>query len=75
MAQLTPDQLADLRRAVASTLPVVWAKPAINTALQSIEDWFEANRPALAAAIGGGFTAAQKKQLVKAWLLQKFGRE
>ena len=75
MAILSALQLAALRRDVATALPVVWDKPTVNTAYQNIEDWFEANRASLGAAITGGFTAPQKKQLVKAWLLQKFGRE
>lgn len=75
MAVLTPDQLAELRRAVGSSLPGTYIKPTINQALQDIEDWFEANRASLGAAIGGGFTVNQKKQLIKAWLRQKFGRE
>lgn len=75
MAVLTPAQLAELRQAVASGLPLSTIKPMINQALQDIEDWFDANRASLAAAITGGFTNAQKKQLVKYWLLQKFGRE
>ena len=75
MAILTPGQLAELRRAVAASTAVTWTKPTINTALQEIENWFEANRASLGAAIGGGFTAPQKGRLVKAWLLQKHGRE
>lgn len=75
MATLTATQCDELRQAVARAIPVTWTKPVINAALQYIEDWFEANRASLGAAIGGGFTANQKKQLVKCWLLQKFGRE
>lgn len=75
MAVLTPNQLAELRQAVAPSLPGTVTKPTINQALQDIEDWFEANRAVLGAAITGGFTANQKRQLVKSWLLQKFGRE
>ena len=75
MAVLNAGQLAELRQKVAAALPVLWTKPTINAALQDIEDWFEANRASLGAAISGGFTAPQKARLVKVWLLQKYGRE
>jgi len=76
MAALTIEQLAELRRAVITGATLVtWDKPTINTAFQEIEDWFEANRAALGAAITGPFNATQKKRLVKMWLQQKYGRE
>lgn len=83
MAILTPDQLADLRqqfvRAMGPT-PVDFTKATVNEALQAVEDWFEANRAALSAAIDAGsspytFTGQQKKALVAFWLLRKAGRE
>lgn len=76
MATLTGDQLAELRQEAARVVGVVtYTKPVINAALQAVEDWFEANRAALGGAIPGPFNAAAKKQLVKFWLKQKFGRE
>jgi hypothetical protein len=80
MAILTPTQLAALRQECARAAQVVtWDRPTVNAALQAIEDWFEANRAALGAAIEaaapGAFTNAQKRALVKFWLFSKFGRE
>lgn len=81
MAILTTTEFAELRQAIARDQATVdWNKPQINAALQAIEDWFEANRAALGAAINAGttpyvFTATQKKRLVAYWLRQKFERE
>lgn len=79
MAILAATPLAELRQAVASGLVVTWTKPIINTALQAIEDWFEANRASLGTAIEavapGAFTNPQKKKLVAYWLSYKFGQE
>ena len=79
MAILTGDELAELRRAMAANGTVTWTKPQINAALQAIEDWFEANRVALGAAIEaaapGLYNATRKKRLVAYWLRQKFVRE
>jgi hypothetical protein len=82
MAILDSAQLVELRQRCAEAIapnPVTWTKPQINTACQAIEDWFEANRVALGAAIEtavpGAFTNAQKTKLVKYWLAQKAVRE
>jgi hypothetical protein len=81
MATLSADQLAELRRKMASRLATVdYNKPIINSALQAIEDWFEANRAGISGAIDTAtapytFTAPRKKALVAFWLLQKYGRE
>lgn len=80
MATLTPVDLAELRQDVAAaSTSVGHTKPQVNAALQSIEDWFEASRPSIAAAIEAAaptiFSAAVKRRLVKYWLRQKFGRE
>lgn len=80
MAVLTTSELSALRREVAAEGGAVdYTKPTINAALQAIEDWFEANRANLGAAVEaaapGSFNAAAKKRLVKFWLRQKFGRE
>jgi len=77
---LTAIQLAAIRQDFVATLTIInKTKPQINVALQAIEDWFEANRAALGAAIEaaapGTFTAAQKLKLVKFWLRSKFDRE
>lgn len=80
MAILSVKELAELRRACARNVtPVTWTKPQINAALQAIEDWFEANRASLGAAIETAaplqFAGPLKKRLVAFWLRQKFGRE
>lgn len=75
MAILSSEQLAELRRAFINGSTVAYDKTAINLALQQVEDWFEANRASLGAAITGTWTVQQKKRLVKFWLLQKYGRE
>ena len=79
MAVLSGLELAELRRAMATNGTVTWTKPQINAALQAIEDWFEANRASLGAAIEavapGLYTAPRKKRLVAYWLRQKFVRE
>jgi len=80
MATLTGVQLAEVRQEAARAAGVVtWTKPQANAALQAVEDWFEANRAALGAAVEaaapGVFGAAHKRALLKYWLRQKFGRE
>lgn len=76
MATLTPTEQDELRRHVAGDgYAGAKTKPDFTAAFQSIENWFEANRAALATAIVGTWTVSQKKALVKHWLLQKFGRE
>lgn len=80
MAILLPDDLADLRQGAARNQTVDYTKAQINTAVQAIEDWFETNRPALAAAINTAtapyvFTPALKRRMVAHWCRQKFGRE
>ena len=77
---LTAIQLAAIRQDFVATLTIInKTKPQINVALQAIDDWFEANRAALGAAIEaaapGTFTGAQKLKLVKFWLRSKFDRE
>lgn len=80
MSLLTPEELVELRRNMAAGQPIVtWIKSQINVALQAIEDWFEANKANLGAAIEtaapGTFNVIQKKRLVAFWLRQKFRRE
>ena len=80
MALLTLTQLAAIRQDFVATLAVInKTKPQINAAIQAIEDWFEANRASLGAAIEAAapstFTPAQKLKLVKFWLRSKFDRE
>jgi len=79
MAILIADELAELRRSCASERATVdYTKPQINAALQAIEDWFEANRASLGAAIEAAaptkFNATEKRRLVKFYLQQKFTR-
>lgn len=80
MAILISDELAELRRECAVGEVAIWNKTEINVALQSIEDWFEANKANLSITINTAttpfiFTAAQKKKLIAYWLRQKFIRE
>ena len=75
MATLSTAELAELRNQVqgAHYRPDI-TKPQLNLAFQQVEDWFEANRASLAAAITGPFTATQKRQLGTYWLRQKAAR-
>ena len=81
MAILTDTEKAELRQELARGAATVdYDKPTVNAALQAIEDWFEANRAAIASAINTAttpfvFTGGQKKRLVAFWLRQKFRRE
>jgi len=79
MAVLTSLELTELRQRVQAAGAIDVPKGTLNTACQAIEDWFEANRASLGAAIEAAIpgitTNAQKKRLVKFWLAQKFGRE
>lgn len=81
MAILTSDELCAIRRHLqtGNAVAINYTKAQVNAATQAIEDWFEANRASLAAAINAAtdpfvFTNAQKLQLVKHWLRQKFER-
>lgn len=82
MANLNAGQLTEIRQRVAATgaIPVTYTKPQINAAVQAVEDYFETTaRAGISAAIEavepGTFTAAQKRQIAKMWLFQKYGRE
>lgn len=82
MAVLDSLQLAEVRRAYADRRGpgVDFTKPQVNAAIQAIEDWFEANRATLAAAIDAAtapyvFPAAQKKLLAAMWLDHKSRRD
>jgi hypothetical protein len=81
MAVLTPTQLDKIRQEVCRNVTDVnFTKPQINAAIQAVEDWFEANRPAISTAINTAtsplvLTVAQKKQVVAYWLLYKFDVE
>jgi len=78
MAILTANELVAIRRQCAAERATVnYTKAQINAALQAIEDFFEASRASLGAAIEtaapGKFNVAEKRQLVKFWLAHKFG--
>lgn len=81
MATLTATQLAELRRGCAGAVVAVnYTRAQINAGLQAIEDYYETTAragfgSAIEAAAPGVFTNAQKKQLGKFWLFQKYGRE
>lgn len=78
MAILTPNQLAELRRAQQADTLIPQPKATINAALQAIEDYFETTaRAQISSAINTAtspitLTAPQKTLLVKYWLMQKF---
>jgi predicted trehalose synthase len=77
---LTAADLQAVRNSVSTSgVAVNYDKPTINAAAQAVEDWFEANRAALGNAVDAAtapkvLTAAQKKAIVAAWLLNKFSR-
>jgi len=81
MAVLTINQLENLRQLIASKIAAInYNKSQANLALQAIEDWFEANKALLSAAIDTAtaplvLTVAQKKLFVAVFILQKAGRE
>lgn len=82
MATLTAEELVQIRRDVARAgdIPINYTKATINTALQAIEDWYEANRATLGVSIDAAIapqvlTLAQKREITKFWLTQKSGRE
>lgn len=80
MGILAPDDLSELRQGVARNQTVDYTKPQINAGLQAIEDWIEANRASLAAAINAAtapyvFPPAAKRRMFAHWCRQKFGRE
>jgi hypothetical protein len=79
---LSAQDKVEIRQECARVLsPVTWSKSDINDALDAIEAWFDlpAVQSDLSAKIDAGttfsFTAPQKKQLVKFWLRNRFGRE
>lgn len=79
MAALTAPEFAPIRQRLADLVRAPhYRKAQVNAAVQAVEDWFEANQPALGTAIEtaapGVFSAAQKRLLVRAWLLSKFER-
>ncbi len=86
MPILSPMELAELRRRVAKKasenhISISWVKSQINTALQSIEDRWEApaTQQALSSdietAAPGVFSSAEKRFLSRYWLQQKAERE
>ena len=59
---------------------ITYSKVQLGAALQAVEDWFEANRATLSAAINAAtapltLTAAQKKSLLLFYMRQKVRRE
>lgn len=79
MAILGPNELCALRQAVArrGAVPVNYTKAQIDAAVQAVEDFFEANRAGMSTAINTAtaplvLTVAQKKELVRQWLIHKF---
>lgn len=78
MAILTLDQLAELRRGLASKqVTVNYDKPTINKALQAIEDAIESQKLSLSAKIDQAtapivLSKVQKDLLVEPWFEQKF---
>lgn len=81
MAILTDQQLAFLRRRIAPEVPVDFVKDTVNDALQAVENWFtdSAVQSALNSAINTAtspvtLTIAQKRAVVKYWLISRFDR-
>lgn len=80
MATLTNPQLADLRQrfvAAWGDAAIDFDKPTINAAFQAIEDWYQANKADVAAAVNTAtlpysFTAAEKKWLVAMYFYFRF---
>ena len=80
MATLIADDLADLRQAQQRVRVVDHPKPVVNAALQAVENWFEASRPSLNAALNTAtapiiLTLPEKRTLLGVWLAQKTRRE
>lgn len=80
MATLIADELAELRQAQQRMRVVDHPKPVVNAALQAIENWFEASRPSLNAALNAAtapvtLTISEKRTLLGVWLAQKTRRE
>ena len=79
MSILINSDLDPLRNSISRDISgIPWTKVQINNAMQAIEDTFSslAVQNALSAAIDTALTAtnAQKRQLVKHYLLSKFNR-
>jgi len=78
MATLTASQLTVLRQGNAvDRVPIQSTKAQINTALQALEDWWEADgkleaAAAIETAVPSEFTNPEKKTIGKWWLWQKF---
>jgi len=80
MATLTAEELAELRRDICKGQRPNFTKVTINSALQAVETWFEANRASIKTAINTStapyvFTNPMKKILIAHYLKQKFKRE
>lgn len=79
MAILTPEQLTELRQALAEMGPLTFTKPQANVAAQAVENWFVASLAGLLTAIDTAtapyvFSVPQKRLLVTLWLRQKIAR-
>lgn len=81
MATVDAAELAKIRRKMSKdyTDPP-WEKPAINAAIQALEDWYEGERATVNAALNAAtspltLTAEQKKKLVGYFLIEKAVRE
>lgn len=81
MALLSSNELAKLRQECSKGVKVNYLKEDINSSLQAIENWFDKSsvKQSLSndidASTSFSFTNVQKKQLVKYWLQDRFGRE
>lgn len=80
MAILKAQMLAKLRQNCAREISVTYDKALINAVLQAVEDWFTSAsvvsslNTAINDAGGSVLTAAQKRAMVKFWLLNRFER-
>ena len=81
MAVLTDIQITAARNICEQEMPLInYSKSQINAALQAVENWF--NKAAIQISLSTDIDAAiapmvltnaQKKKLVKAWLMYRFG--
>ena len=81
MTILTSAQLAESRRlCAASGVPINYTKAQFNAAVQAVENHIVGQAGAISTAINVAtaplvLTIAQKKQIVRAWALQRFNIE
>ena len=78
MAVIAANNLVEMRRRLAEKVAITGTKAQLSAAFQAVEDTFTGNavQNALFAAIEAqlpGLTNPQKRRVIKAWMLWKFG--